>query len=68
MSYPKLNRDFLSFRSTSSNLENDEKKAETEEYHQEIAPVRDDILTAVELEDWYQVSFLFTVSFVLIME
>ena len=59
MSFSKknLSRDFLSFRSSSSNVEDDdEKKGETEEYHEEIDPVRDDILAAVAREDWYQVS------------
>lgn len=49
-----LNRKFVSFRSSSSNL--DEKKGEREEYHEDKTQLRDDILAVVANEAWYQVS------------
>ena len=54
MSFPRLNRDIKSFHTSSSSLE--EKKGELEEYHEDTAPLRDDIIAAVAPEAWYQVS------------
>ena len=56
-SFPVLNKKFVSFRSQSSNeLEEKKQDAEEEEYHEETLSVRDDILAAVNAEDWYKAS------------
>ena len=48
-----IDRTFVSFRSSSSNLDADKK---TGQYEEDQAAVRDDILAAIAPEAWFQVS------------
>lgn len=51
-SFAALNRQFLSFHSSTSNLDD---KKQDDEYHDQTISIRDDIIATVSSEDWYKV-------------